>query len=381
MPDEDEIELPRYSRHIGVVRGPVADPANPGDGGSIGVLGPFAGVLNESVRIDRGASPAFSYLTLGPLVVEQLLERETVTVRSEGSDRPETTDELRVRHLLWGDPRTSETDRPTSEDAPEPVEELTVLDTATPGEVRVDDRTGTPADAIRNVTVLGGRDLTVLERVDTSAPPAGDRSVAPTPSRTRSPTLEQPRTDRDTPISDDEPPSPTMRPTVTNVTHTTVRHSSPVRPVSPPDAPPRRVEEESERSATTPSERDPRATSDRGDDADLAVRTASPSRERPPSDRGPELTVVSARPAETGETRRPGTDGAHTNGAAPGDGRTPDSDRPAARPRPGPPSRGPRKNTTMTALLEDTTEMNRLVDRLYRELQRKERIERERRGR
>lgn len=34
----------------------------------------------------------------------------------------------------------------------------------------------------------------------------------------------------------------------------------------------------------------------------------------------------------------------------------------------------------MTELFDDTVEMNRFVDRLYREFQRKERIERERRG-
>jgi hypothetical protein len=44
------------------------------------------------------------------------------------------------------------------------------------------------------------------------------------------------------------------------------------------------------------------------------------------------------------------------------------------------PERRPGQETTMAALLDDTTEMNRLVDRLYREFQRKSRIERERRG-
>lgn len=377
MPDGDEIELPRYSRHVGVVRGPVADQVNPGVGGSIGVLGLFAGVLNGPAETDRGPSPAFSYLTLGPSVVERLLERETVTVRTEDSDRPESAGELRVRHLLWGDPRTSETDRTTSRGAREPVEETTVLDIAAPGEVTAGDRTGTPDDAIRNVTVLGSRELTVLDRVDTMAPLAVDRSVDPTPNRTGSPPSEQSRTVRNTPISGEEPALSTT--TVTNVTDTTVRRASPVRPASRSDSTPRRVEAESERSTRAPSERGSRDTSDHGDDADLAVRTASPSRERPPSVGGPELTVVSARPAETGETRRPGTEGERTNGTAPGDGRALDGDRPAVRPR-REASVSPRATTTMTALLEDTTEMNRLVDRLYREFQRKERIERERRG-
>lgn len=375
MPDEDEIELPRYCRPIGVARGPVTDAPNTEFSGYIGVLSPFAGVLNGPVEADRGPSPAFSYLTLGPLVIERVLERESVTVRAEESDRPETAEELRVRHLLWRDPTAPEADRPAPSDPSEPIREVAVPGTAAPGEGTPDDRTDTPAGAIRNVSVLGNRDLTVLERFYAGAPSAGDRGEDPRPDRTGAPSRGEHLTIQETPRSDEQPTlSPSM--TMTTVTDTTVQRSPPARP-----GPLRPVvEKTSERPATASPGRGSHDRSDNSADTDLGVRTTPASQERPRSERSPELTVVAARPAGENDETRLGTEGERVNGLYPRDRSTLDGDRPAGRTRrEGPPQRPPQE-ITMTELFDDTVEMNRFVDRLYREFQRKERIERERRG-
>lgn len=403
LPDDTEdIELPRYSRYIGVARGPVADPAAAASTGAFGILTPFVGVLGGPMEPGGHAAPAFSYLALRPLVLERVVERESVIVRSEISprvepDRPETRGDLRVRHLLRNDPvppgidrsaidePRSVVDEPRSvpraerESSPGAVRDLAVLDTVRSRDAASDDRPERPAEPIRNVTVLGDERLTVLERIGSREPPATDPDREPATDRGELPPPVARRPDGSTGAGD--PPTLSPPPTVRTVTNTTVRRST-----IPPPAPGTgnvglRIGAASGPTAPSIGDGPRNLAGDREAMAPAPARTTLAAPARSPAAGSPELTVVTARSGpERGGAEPPGTDGDRTNGRGTRTGSPLGGDRPVGRNgREGPPQR-PRQDTTMEALFDDSVEMNRLVDRLYREFQRKTRIERERRG-
>lgn len=89
-----EIDLPRFCRHIGVTGlGGVDDGA--GGRAPIGVVSPFAGVLETRVRDAgrRGPLPQLAYLTLAPLVTRDLAPtvESTAPSASGGDDRADAT--------------------------------------------------------------------------------------------------------------------------------------------------------------------------------------------------------------------------------------------------------------------------------------------------
>lgn len=409
--DTEDIELPRYSRPIGVARGPVAEPSATASSAtasneSLGVLTPFAGLLGGPTEPGGYAAPAFSYLALRPLVVERLLERESVTVRSEASpraepDRPGTTGELRVRHLLRSDPggvldrsdrpEPSETTgsptppgtdrsvvddlrsalRPGPEGSPGPVRDLTVLDSDRSGDAKSDRRSERPVEPIRNVTVL--------ERIRSREPSATDPDRESATGRDEVSIPAERRPDGSPEAGD--PPTLSLPPTVTAVTNTTVRRSVPPPPAPGSGSVDIRPGAASGPTASAAGDGSRDAVGDGETPAPAPARTTLAAQARVPAEGRPELTVVTARPGPGSDgSESPGTDGDRTNGQGTRTGSPPGGDRFTGRTgREGPPQR-PRQDTTMEALFDDTVEMNRLVDRLYREFQRKTRVERERRG-
>ncbi|MFD1686072.1 hypothetical protein [Halobellus litoreus] len=83
-----DIDLPRFSRFLGVAGLASAD--EPSESPPIGLVRPFAGILDTGVRLDRigGPMPALSYLTLAPLLARAIAGR-----RTQGQERsPESRD-------------------------------------------------------------------------------------------------------------------------------------------------------------------------------------------------------------------------------------------------------------------------------------------------
>lgn len=383
--DTDDVELPRYSRPIGVARGPVRGPSATDPGDSIGVLRPFAGLLNGPVELGGGAFPTFSYLILQPLVVERILEGgartlETDRPEREERDRAETTPELRIYHLLRGDSGSTKVDNSTirgkrlerrpgrterTDDHPEPIRDVTVLETPRSRGKGWGVRADRPTGPLRDATVLKAPRMVVPATGYTGSDSTLGRSGRAS-SRGARLADEGPRgTGERQTLS---PPS-----TTSSITNTVVQQPALIPAVARPGT------DDTSTSASSSRERDASGSED--DTTSGFPHTTRSDRDRPTGKRGPELTLVTARPAPgREEPRGPGPDG--ESGYGPGErsgsgtgGKPPSAwtEREGSAPQ-------PRSPPTMTSLLDNTTEMNRLVDRLYREFQRKTRIERERRG-
>lgn len=363
-----DTELPRFSRRIGV-----SDLAEFGERSDerppIGVLRPFAGILDTTVRPDRSrhAMPRLAYLTLAPLVTRELATEDE---RDERAGRTGTD---------TGAPTGNE-----STGADERAKEPRVRDV-------LRDETGertayepTTAEEVGEDTDRGGSELIPLERTapDTRNEPPDTESGGSSPTdltgwrsenvrddalgTTGPPKTLVDRSDFDL----DHPPALGTADTGGGVTvpsegwlGSDIRKGSVTAGQSGPATPTMRLLGEPGGGRDEPR-------SDAGDSL-FAVGEAGPdSRDTPRAGAGPELTVKrTGRSAQTPETTDPGD----RDVGGPAQSR--------AGWRAGPPSERDGSSTEGTVIAEDGTVNHRVLDRLYQELKRKRRIERSREGR
>lgn len=115
--EEDEFELPRFSRPIGIATSPSPVPREDrleSRNGSIGVLNPFGGVLTLRTEPGLGTSLSLSYLTLRPLVFQERSNQSVVrTLPGSGgtSSRTDETGAGRVGSIERSVPDRSGIDR------------------------------------------------------------------------------------------------------------------------------------------------------------------------------------------------------------------------------------------------------------------------------
>ncbi len=398
VPDEtEETRLPQFVRSIGVVydRYPIATELR--EHSSIGILASFAGVLLNPSRRRENVAPTFSYLSLQPLVVKEIRQRERTTGRNEHryagveSDSPR---EVTVRHLLQNARINTEEQRAQSSisdnqeasayntttdrqrermpanlnDGPsiptESVRSVTVIERGAP---RTDTSTR-PHKSVRNVTRLDLPRQVLLELADQ---PSHSRGAEPMlvrlqPERTASRTAKHAET-----TQLDATASPTMIPSISNTTENQV---APMQAISQS-----RLGDNTELQSPHPASPD----SLKGRQPVDATPTSPSSHNQSTSASRPKLTLATAPSSPNSDDARTATTIDQRESVERARRRTEELDGPPLSARTEPTtsrSRPPRGDTTMTAVLEDTTAMNRFVDRLYSELEKKTRIERERRG-
>ena len=390
------MKLPRYSRLIAVVHEPAQRAPVTHSSGSSSVLTPFAGLLNALAEPSQDTYPflTFSYLTLQPLIDERILDRESVIIRDdrmmrEDKDRAETTRELRVHHLFRGDSvapdpeadqSTNEESRqmfhPGPENRSEPTRDISVVEPFRSRGTESSDQTDRLRGPIQNITILGAESLTVLKGAHTGVPQTGDRTQDQTSDRERASARSE-RLTAKVPPGRGERPRLSSTPTMMSMTNTTLRRPMQARPVSGSPTGEFRVRDAGKSPTLEPTGDE--APDGRSDATLGPIRTTLANRDGLPRKPSQKLTVVDSTPLRDETPAQNGPNREHSEPETTG----------MPFPRPGEPFSSDRSertadrsanHPTVKSITNDRTEMNRLVDRLYDEVQRKLRIERERRG-
>lgn len=380
MPDDPAtFELTRYARPIGV--------AGSWDGettDSIGVLSPFSGLVDPTIAVGERLAPTFSYLSLQPLVVESIRHEHHETVHSlpeepkeDETDTPER--ELRVSHLLERERRhdnervvTVDTARPSrlGREAPSMAVFDSLRTELQPRQSGADDKTPKRASPdpgpVRDISVFDPT-ITAVDRTESGVDSRPYTTILAVSSH-----LDQ-ASERASSLQKTGQPVPMIQAPTVVAAGTGFDGPAPVTPAPVPDAGP------SPARTAPPMTVESSPRSHPGQAPTQPRRNSEVDTDRQPSRQPLVLTVVdSAPPPATADAASTSTE-THSESRPPGtpfpppgsDRATVQPDRTATRPTPDP---------TVTAITADRTEMNRLVDRLYEEVQRKQRVERERRG-
>lgn len=405
MPEEyDEIELPRFARPIAITPSPVQGRSPEAADGPIGVLPSFTGLLGLRVESGERALPALSYLVLRPLAVPelsgpeggddttggteraasdgtdtgtdlevyQILGREAgeepgreassrrpvgdvgnIGERSHFSDYPRTLVERRDTGGRWADPSTGR-----------PGAEVVRSDSGTPWRSAEDpkekenDQRGPntavePWIAPREERPDAGSDLRELRSRPTREEPSEDRDDRPPASERNGIGA---ATEQREGSADLDAPTMTVPRTMTTIDDVTTRRTD-FAPLA------RGVETTVPGVGDRRSRENARLEGDR--EASSGVdRAASAGPEDSVSESGPELTV-----------RRAGSNYGGEYGEHGDTGRSQRSQRETERVE----RQDDVPSRTIPSLGRDV-DLDRLVDRLYQALERKMRVERERRG-
>ena len=405
-----EIDLPRFSRRIGVTgldqSGGDAEPR------PVGVLRPFAGILDARISPERvdGSIPPLAYLTLAPLVGRALASgRHTDSDRRDGFDHAATGGTVsevgRVR---------DEGDKGDTTDEPTVATVLRTTSREPPTEMQLTPVTrdvSTTPTLDRTLRRLGDPPATANEGSYPSGSAGRHADVGPAEFDSTDPhrtvvTQSQPQGDageRGHTSDQDETNSGDAEPTVREVLRETDRRQSntaaPGSDGSDEVGTVNRFDVDSgpsaSRSADRPAWPDDEAL---GETVDDRVGSAEPV--------GTVVTPqggdreASADRTGTQRTSRPGTTTGTGPRSRPGVGATPltvrqsntavqrseaaQNERPAGTPmgrRHPEPGATEQTGDPPTAIAADGSVNERVLDRLYEELRRKERIERDREGR